>query len=128
GNTLIVSEVDVDDDGFIVVHRGSQTGEIVAEPYFLDDDQSPFQDVEVTINNDADLQDGETLVIMLYRDQNDNDTYDDGVDLPFQDVNNQDVSATITISVEENEVFGVSNQVLSQNQIRIDRVTVEEAG
>src|SRR5690625_1574100 len=50
GNTLIVSEVDVDDDGFIVVHRGSQTGEIVAEPYFLDDDQSPFQDVEVTIN------------------------------------------------------------------------------
>lgn len=128
GNTLVVSEVEVDDDGFIVVHRGSSSGEIVAEPYFLDDDLSPFTDVEITINNDANLQNGETLVIMLYEDRNDNDTYDDGVDLPFQDINNTDVSATITISVEQNEVFGVTNQVLSHNQIRIDRVTVDEAG
>lgn len=126
-NTLIIGNVDVDDDGWIVVRRGSETGEIIAEPVFLDDDQTPQTDVEVPLNTDANLEDGETLVVMLYEDNDDN-AFDETTDFPFTDEMNNNVQATITVSVTENEVFGVNNQVLSQNQIRIDRVTVEEAG
>lgn len=127
GNTLIIVNVDVDDDGWIVVRRGSETGEIIAEPVFLDDDRTPQTDVEVPLNTDANLEDGETLVVMLYEDNDDN-SFDETTDFPFTDDMNNNVQATITVSVTGNEVFGVNNQVLSQNQIRIDRVTVEEAG
>ena len=127
GNTLIVGSVDVDEDGWIVVRRGSETGEIIADPIFLDDDQTPQTNVEVPLNSDANLEDGETLVVMLYQD-NDDDVFDETSDFPFVDDMNNRVTATITVSLSGGEVFGVTNQVLSQNQIRIDRVTVEEAG
>lgn len=101
-NSLMVANVNVDDDGWIVVRRGSETGGIIADAVFLDDEQTPRTDVRVPLHVDANLEDQETVVIMLYEDNDDN-SFDEATDFPFTDDMNNKVQATITVTVEENE-------------------------
>lgn len=129
-NTITVSNVQADEDAWLVVRRGTQTGEQLADPVYIT--EGTRSDVNITLDQDVALVDGETLVLVLHEDDGDS-IFDEITDIPFTD-DDGNVSETFTVSLDDTGEPGedaavqyyVGDQTISQNTIHIDSIRVEE--
>lgn len=98
GNTLIIEDVTVGQDSWVVV-RNSDDQQMAAEPYLVEEDEDG--EVRIELNDNANLTgnaDGDDFDVYLYSDnptQGTQGTYDEGVDQPIRDNTNADVRQTV---------------------------------
>ncbi|MDC6350446.1 hypothetical protein PP178_02705 [Zeaxanthinibacter sp. PT1] len=135
-NTLIVSEVTVDQDSWVVVHAdngedGPVVPEIISEPVFLE--AGTYNDVEVSLNNSANIKENDKLWIMLHSDSGVSGEYEfdgeNGLDLPIEDAEGNVVTSSITaLTVEAVASFEAADQVISQNTVIVSSATFNQDG
>lgn len=92
-NTITIENVNLDMDGWVVVHASNAAGdgpmvpEIISEPVYLDAGDN--SDVVVTFTEDANVSAGDTVWVMLHNDTGVDGVYEfngvNGLDLPIID-------------------------------------------
>lgn len=98
GNTLIIEDVTVGQDSWVIV-RNADDQTMAADPYLIRDNEDG--EVRIELNDSANLTgnvDGDDFIVSLYSDnpnQGTMGTYDEGVDQPIRDANNADVTQTV---------------------------------
>ncbi|TDQ32647.1 DUF7282 domain-containing protein [Zeaxanthinibacter enoshimensis] len=135
-NTLIVSSVTVDQNSWVVVHAdngedGPVVPEIISEPVFLE--AGTHNDVEVTLNNSANIKENDKLWIMLHADTGASAEYEfdgeNGLDLPIEDAEGNIVTSSITaLTVEAVASFEAADQVISQNTVVVSSASFNQDG
>ncbi len=93
-NTITVESITLDQDGWVVVHAddaGSpMVPDIISEPVFLEGGTT-HENVEITLNEDAEVMAGDTLWVMLHTDTGTSMEYEfdgeSGIDAPITDEN-----------------------------------------
>lgn len=130
-NTVIVKEVDVPSDGFIVIHRdaggGPEVPGIISEPIMVSEGTS--MDIMVPILETESLTDGETLWVMLHEDTGTPGQYEfdgqNGFDPPFMMNGGGMVMTSIEITAPS---ITVMNQAVMNNTITIPEVNAAADG
>ena len=136
-NSIIVSSVTMDMDGWIVVHASTSEGGpvvpgIISEAKMVSAGTST--NVEVMLNSDVEIADGDVVYVMLHTDDGTIGTYEfdgsSGFDGPILDSDGNIVMTSITLSVDGDPTgtLMVSDQTLSQNMVHISNVTLDRAG
>lgn len=117
GNTLILENVTVGQDSWIVV-RNADEDEMVSDPVMVEEGMN--QDVSIPLNNLATLEgdeDGDDFDVYLYSD-NPNagtmGTYDEGIDEPIRDDMDMEINERVTATTPS--IFGEDNQMVSENR------------
>ncbi len=130
-NTIIVSNVNLDQDGWIVVHASEQGGpvvpDIISEPVLVEAGEA--NNVEVTLNDFASLSDGASVWVMLHNDDGEAGVYEfdgaNGLDAPITTEAGDIVMSEITLSAPS---VTVSNQVVSENKVVMEEVNAAVDG
>lgn len=130
-NTIIVSNVNLDQDGWIVVHASEQGGpvvpDIISEPVLVEAGES--SEIEVTLNDFSSLSDGASVWVMLHTDDGEAGTYEfdgsNGLDAPITTEEGEIVMSEITLSAPS---VTVSNQVVNENMVIMDEVNAAVDG
>lgn len=137
-NSIIVSSVTMDADGWIVVHASTEDGsgpvvpDIISEPKMVSAGTS--ENVEVMLNSDVDLEDGDMVWVMLHTDDGTVGTYEfdgsNGLDGPIIDEDGNIVMTSITLSLDGDPTgtLTVMDQTLSQNMVHVGNVTLDRSG
>lgn len=130
-NTVVISEVTLSDDGFVVIHRDNGSGgpvvpDIMADAVALE--AGTHTDVEVSLEGEA-LTDGESLWVMLHTDDGTKGTYEfdgaNGFDGPVLDADGNIVMSSIEITAPS---LTVNDQAVNNNQIVIAEVNAAADG
>jgi len=125
-NSIMVSSVTFDQDGWIVVHAdagsGPQVPDIISEPVMVK--AGTQTDVKVPLVTGADIHDGDKVWVMLHTDTGVKGTYEfDGssssADMPITDASGNIVMQPITISAPS---IMADNQVVDGNMVKIAEV------
>lgn len=130
-NTIIVSNVNLDQDGWIVVHASEQGGpvvpDIISEPVLVEAGES--SEIEVILNDFSSLSDGASVWVMLHTDDGEAGTYEfdgsNGLDAPITTEEGEIVMSEITLSAPS---VTVSNQVVNENMVIMDEVNAAVDG
>lgn len=130
-NTLIISNVNVDQDGWIVVHASEDGGpvvpDIISEPVLVESGES--SDIEVTLNDFSSLSDGASVWVMLHTDDGEAGVYEfdgaNGLDNPITTEEGDIVMNEITISAPS---VSVTDQVVNENMVTIEEVNAAVDG
>ena len=130
-NTIIVSNVNLDQDGWIVVHASEQGGpvvpDIISEPVLVEAGES--SEIEVTLNDFSSLSDGASVWVMLHTDDGEAGNYEfdgsNGLDAPITTEEGEIVMSEITLSAPS---VTVSNQVVNENMVIMDEVNAAVDG
>jgi hypothetical protein len=135
-NMITVQTVTVEEDSWIVVHADNGSNapivpDIISEPEWVEAGTST--DVMVSINEMANIMDGDQLWVMLHTDTGTIGEYEfdgqNGFDPPITDMDDMIVMEPITISVEDpTGMLNVSSQTLTQNMIMVESATVNQNG
>ncbi len=135
-NTVIVSSVTLNSAGWVVIHADNGSGgpvvpAIISVPKFLEAGTST--DVAVELLNEAGVNDGDTLWIMLHTDTGVAQEYEfdgqNGLDVPIKDADGNVVtSSIIATTVQPTGSFMASDQTLSQNKVVISSATFNKEG
>ncbi|GAB2769870.1 DUF7282 domain-containing protein [Salinimicrobium soli] len=132
-NTLTVSNVMMSDGGWVVVHRDNGSGQpvvpaIISVPEYVSAGETA--DVEITLADGVEVQNEETLWIMLHTDDGDQ-VYEfdgtSGVDAPIMDGNNI-VMQSIVVETPPTGSLTVSDQVLVNNTVMVESVSLDRSG
>ncbi|MEQ8583558.1 MAG: hypothetical protein RIC30_19165 [Marinoscillum sp.] len=124
-NTIMVSNVNFDSKGWVVVHASNEDGTpvvpgIISEPLLVE--AGSQNDLEVTLTEVDDLQDGDKLWVMLHTDDGIEGTYEfdgaNGFDGPILSEGSI-VMTDITVSAPG---ITASNQVVSENWVTVGEV------
>lgn len=130
-NTIIVSNVNVDRDGWIVVHANEGGGpvvpEIISEPVLVRAGEG--NDIEVSLTDFSSLSDGASVWVMLHTDDGEAGVYEfdgsNGLDAPITTDAGDIVMNQINISAPS---VTVSNQVVNENMVVIEEVNAAVDG
>lgn len=134
-NTVVVSSVTLNTDGWVVIHADDNGApmvpDIISEPKYLE--AGTYQDVEVFLKNSAGVEAGDTLWIMLHQDTGTDEEYEfdgeNGLDTPITNDDGEVVTAPIeALSVELTGSFEAADQTISQNTILVQEVTMNNDG
>lgn len=136
-NSIIISSVTLDMDGWIVVHASTADGgpvvpDIISEPKMVS--AGTASNVEVMLNSDVEIADGDVVWVMLHTDDGTSGTYEfdgsNGLDGPILDDNGNIVMTSIALSVnsEPTGTLTVMDQTLSQNMVHVSNVTLDRSG
>ncbi|MBE63318.1 MAG: hypothetical protein CMB89_13245 [Flammeovirgaceae bacterium] len=136
-NSIIVSSVTLDMDGWIVVHASTSDGGpvvpgIISEAKMVSAGTST--NVEVMLNSDVEIADGDVVYVMLHTDDGTAGSYEfdgaNGLDGPILDADGNIVMTSITLSVDSDPTgtLTVMDQTLSQNMVHIANVTMDRSG
>lgn len=115
GNTLVLEDVTVDQDSWVVV-RNSGTQDLAADPVLVRDNEDG--EVRIQLNEDANLTgdaDGDDFDIYLYADnpnQGTLGTYDEGLDQPVNDATGAEVTGTVTANAPS--LYADDNQTVTE--------------
>ena len=131
-NTIMVSNVDLDQNGWIVVHASTSEGgpvvpQIISEPVMV---EAGSQDnIEVPLTDVTNLSDGDVVYVMLHTDNGTMGEYEfdgqSGIDNPITTENGAIVMDDITISSAS---ITVSGQAVNENMVTIDEVKASVDG
>lgn len=129
-NMITIEEVMVDEDAWIVIRKVNDDGtftDIIADPEFLD--EGTHNDIMIELEPEGvDLQDGDTLVVQVHRDDDDgifDFEEDPAIDEPFEDEFGAPVAETFQITSPS---FTVSDQTVVDNTVTFDTVTTLNGG
>lgn len=129
--TVTVNNVEISDDGWIVIYRDNAgvIGSEILGYHHIDDGEQ--ENVVVDLNDDIEVTNGEMLWAGLHVDSNDDGEFDwdgtTGVDVPVGSGAMQ-VADSFTVTVDEPNSVTAGDQAVSENSITVDNVTMEEAG
>ncbi len=136
GNMLTISNVQMSEDGWVVIHKDNNGSpmvpDIISVPKMVAAGAS--SDVMVELKEGVDIQDGETLWVMLHDDSGDMGTYEfdgnNGLDLPIKDDMGNVVTKSFTVNVmsEPTGSLTVEDQSVMENQVMISSITVDQPG
>ncbi|GAA5020704.1 hypothetical protein GCM10011506_04250 [Marivirga lumbricoides] len=131
-NKVMISNVNFDQAGWIVVHASTAEGgpvvpDIISEPLLVQPGSK--SNLEVMINDFSALEDGAKLWVMLHTDDGIEGEYEfdgaSGFDAPITDENGDIVMTDITISAPS---ITVENQAVSSNTVTISKVNAAVDG
>lgn len=128
GDSLTVDNVQAETDAWLVVRRTDENGELISNAVFIEENTNTSMTVMLNQTwSDGVTQEGETIVLLLYRDDGDGvyDSSDDNVLLTNEQGNATD-SILITTSAQGSEAFTARNQILTQNNLTLENVNVEQ--
>lgn len=137
-NSIVVSSVTLDQNGWIVVHAsnatsdGPQVPDIISEPKMVEAGTSTS--VEVMFKESTEIEDGDVVYVMLHTDDGIAGTYEfdgsNGLDAPILDASGGIVMTSITLSVEAapTGTLSVESQMISQNTIVVPEIVVDRSG
>ena len=137
-NSIIVSSVTLSADGWIVVHSSTEDGsgpvvpDIISEAKMVN--SGTTENVEVMLNSDVEIEDGDVVWVMLHTDDGTVGTYEfdgsNGFDGPILDDAGNIVMTSITLSAEGDPTgtLTVMDQTLSQNMVHVSNVTLDRSG
>ena len=132
-NMLTVSNVNMSDPGWVVIHRDNGSGEpvvpdIISVPKYVAANEST--NVTVQLADGVTLQDGETVWVMLHTDDGDEVYEFDGgdIDAPIVDASGNIVVKSIVVSIDAQPSVSVDDQALINNSITISSITLNENG
>lgn len=137
GNTIIVDNITLNQSGWVVVHASNEAGdgpqvpEIISEPLLVEEGMS--NDVEVTLTNPEDINDGDKVWVMLHTDDGEAGVYEfdgaNGLDGPILNDDGSIVVSPLTLSIEmPTGMITVSDQTISQNMVKIENVNLDQNG
>lgn len=130
-NTIVVSNVNLDQDGWIVVHASEGSGpmvpDIISDPVLVEAGES--NNIEVTLNNLSSLEDGASVWVMLHTDDGEAGVYEfdgaNGLDAPITTEEGEIVMSEITITAPS---ITAGNQVVNENMVTIEKVNAAVDG
>jgi len=132
-NVVKVENVDLDQNGWVVVHASNEAGdgpqvpEIISEPLLVE--AGGQSDLEITLTDVANLSDGDQLWVMLHTDDGEAGAYEfdgaNGLDAPITDDDGNIVMKPITVSAAS---ITASNQTVSENSVVVDEVNASVDG
>ena len=130
-NTIVVSNVNLDQDGWIVVHASEGNGpmvpDIISEPVLVEAGES--NDIEVTLNDFSSLSDGTSVWVMLHTDNGEAGVYEfdgaNGLDAPVTTEEGEIVMSEIIITAPS---ITAGNQVVNENMVTINEVNAAVDG
>ena len=130
-NTIVVSNVNLDQDGWIVVHASEGNGpmvpDIISEPVLVEAGES--NDIEVTLNDFSSLSDGTSVWVMLHTDNGEAGVYEfdgaNGLDAPVTTEEGEIVMSEIVITAPS---ITTGNQVVNENMVTINEVNAAVDG
>lgn len=132
-NMLTVSNVNMSDPGWVVIHRDNGSGEpvvpdIISVPKYVAANEST--NVTVQLADGVTLQDGETVWVMLHTDDGDEVYEFDGgdIDAPIVDASGNIVVKSIVVSIDAQPSVSVDDQALINNIITVSSITLNENG
>lgn len=133
---ITVSEVNMSEDGWIVVHRDNGNGgpmvpEIISIPEPVSEGMS--SNVTIQLADGEEVSDGETLWIMLHTDNGIIGSYEfngtNGLDAPIMDANGNIVTSPITVMMEmPTGSFMASDQDVMNNMVMVNSVNMSAPG
>lgn len=136
GEMLTIADVTMSDDGWVVIHRDNggspMVPEIISVPTMVSAGNT--SDVMVELKDGVELQDGETLWVMLHNDSGDMGTYEfdgsNGLDLPIEDDMGNIVTKSFTVNVmsEPTGSLSVEDQAVADNKVSISSITLDQPG
>lgn len=136
GSMLTISNVQMSEDGWVVIHRDNggspMVPDIISVPKMVSAGSS--SDVMIELKEGVEIQDGETLWVMLHNDSGAIGTYEfdgsNGLDLPIEDDMGNVVTKSFDVSVmtEPTGSLSVENQAVADNKVMIGSVTLDRPG
>lgn len=137
-NMVTIQNVDISQDGWVVIHRDNGSGapmvpDIISVPKQVSAGES--SDVMVELEEGVELQDGETLWAMLHTDDGQIGVYEfdgsSGIDAPITDMSGVIAMDSFEVSVMAAEPTGsltVTDQALVDNTITVESITLDQDG
>ncbi|MGB8375089.1 MAG: hypothetical protein WCE57_07205 [Salegentibacter sp.] len=136
-NSLTVGNITLDQAGYVVVHADNSDGgpvvpDIISEPVYLE--AGSHDNVEVPLKDDANVNAGDTVWVMLHTDNGTEGEYEfdgsNGLDGPITDMNGDIVMTSIIISAAGNPMgsLSVDDQVLTNNHVSVGSISLDQAG
>lgn len=136
---VYVESITMEQDGYVVIHASNEAGdgpmvpEIISEPVYLE--AGTYSNVGVPLTDDANVEAGDTLWVMLHEDTGAEGEYEfdgsNGLDLPIMDGDNVVVSAITINNVTTAAMSGVltvNDQALVDNTITIENINIDMDG
>lgn len=127
GNTLVVDQVVVSNtegDAWLVARHASQTGAILAQEPL---DERTHTNVELVLDDEGtgvDLQDGDSVILMLYADDGDG-VFDAADDTLLTDSAGNPIMETVVVSSPS---FDIEDQTVQDNSVVITNVNTTRPG
>ena len=136
---VYVESITLEEDGYVVIHASNAAGdgpmlpEIISAPVYLE--AGTYMNVGVPLTEDANVEAGDTLWVMLHKDTGEAKVYEfEGSDSPDQPFLNGEniVMTSITINnVTDAPMSGmitVNDQALADNTITVDMINLDMNG
>lgn len=137
GDKLTISNVDVTQQSWIVLHRDNGSGgpvvpEIISKPKLLKKGEST--NVTIQLKAGVEIEDGETIWAMLHKDTNRLGEYEfdgeSGIDVPITNDAGEIVmdAFTVTVLPEPTGSLTVEDQALVNNTLTVASITLDQDG
>lgn len=134
-----VESIKLEQDGYVVIHASNEAGDgpmvpqIISKPVYLE--AGAYENVGVPLKEDANVEAGDVLWIMLHNDTGEEEVYEfdgaNGLDLPVMDGDNI-VMTSITISdvttAAMSGTITIEDQPLVDNTITVDNIFLDMDG
>ncbi len=134
-----VESIKLEQDGYVVIHASNEAGDgpmvpqIISQPVYLE--AGEYENVGVPLTNDANVEAGDVLWIMLHNDTGEEQVYEfdgaNGLDLPVMDGENI-VMTSVTISdvttAAMSGMITIDDQPLVDNTITVGNIFVDMDG
>ncbi len=134
-NMLTISNVTMSEAGWVVIHRDNGNGgpmvpEIISVPKMVE--AGDAMDVMVELEEDVEIENGETLWAMLHTDDGVIGTYEfdgnNGLDLPIMDASDNIVTESFMVEVAPMGMLMVEDQVMMNNVVNVASITLDRGG
>lgn len=134
-----VESIKLEQDGYVVIHASNEAGngpmvpQIISTPVYLE--AGEYENVGVPLTDDANVEAGDVLWIMLHNDTGEEQVYEfdgvNGLDLPVMDGENivmTSVTITDVTTAAMSGTIDVEDQALVDNTITVDNIFVDMDG
>lgn len=138
-NNVTVASISLDQAGWVVIHADNggtpQVPEIISQPVYLE--AGDYTNVEVPLKDDANVNTGDTVWVMLHTDTGTSGEYEfdgsgNGIDSPIKDENGDVVVTPVNITdVTASDITGsitVDDQALTDGKLSVGSITMAQAG
>lgn len=134
-NMLTISNVNMSEDGWVVIHRDNGSGgpmvpDIISKPKMVMAGTS--SDVMIELKDGVEIQDGETLWVMLHTDDGEIGTYEfdgsNGLDAPIMNGDNIVTKSFMVNVAAPTGSLMADSQMVMDNKIIVSSITLDQGG
>lgn len=125
-NQLVVENVDVEGDAWLVARHGSENGPIIADPFYLE--EGSHDNVVLELNNEraqnVDLESGDTIYLTLHSDDDDA-VFEEDSDVLMNTTAGTPARRSVEIS---SPTFSAADQEVENNSVTIEDANIPRGG